>query len=189
MENKKKLTGVVFTALFAALIAAGVFIQIPLPGGVPITIQDMMAMLSGLMLGPIYGTLAVAVFLLLGIIGLPVFTGKAGIQVLIAGPTGGFLWGYLIAAFAAGLFLSLLLPRKKVHSNLKQYLLVSAAAVLATVIVFAGGIIGFMRVTGSGLGKTLAAVLIPFIPGNVIKLIIMIPLTKKFRPIIANYIY
>src|SRR5574344_596437 len=101
MENKKKLTGVVFTALFAALIAAGVFIQIPLPGGVPITVQDMMALLSGLMLGPIYGTLAVAVFLLLGIIGLPVFTGKAGIQVLIAGPTGGFLWGYLFAAFAA----------------------------------------------------------------------------------------
>lgn len=87
MENKKKLTHIIFTALFAALTAVGCFIQIPLPSGVPIVLQDMLAMLSGLLLGPIYGPLSVAIFLILGIIGLPVFSGKAGLQVLIAGPT------------------------------------------------------------------------------------------------------
>ena len=55
----------VMTALFAALISAGCFIHIPLPGGVPITVQDMMAMLSGLLLGPLYGSASVLIFLIL----------------------------------------------------------------------------------------------------------------------------
>lgn len=188
MENKRKSTGLVLSALFAALISASCFIQIPLPGGIPITIQDIMAMLSGLLLGPIYGTISVFVFLILGCIGLPVFTGKAGLHVITAGPTGGFLIGYLLAAFIGGIMLSILLPRKKQTSNLYSYIIITIAAFVVTIVVFAGGIIGFIRVTGYEFSKTLSAVLIPFIPGNLIKIVLMIPLTKKFRPIISNYI-
>ena len=101
--KKKKSTGTILAALFAALISAGCFIQIPLPGGIPIILQDMLAMLSGMLLGPLYGSIAVFVFLVLGSIGLPVFSGKAGLQVITAGPTGGFLIGYLLGALAAGL--------------------------------------------------------------------------------------
>lgn len=188
MSSKKKLSGVILSALFAALICAGCFIQIPLPGGVPVVLQDMMAMLTGMLLGPVYGTAAVFVFLVLGSIGLPVFSGKAGISVILAGPTGGFLVGYLLSAFAAGIFLSLLLPDKRDHSNTKVWLLITAAALLATVVVFVCGIIGFMRVTHAGIAKTLSAVLVPFIPGNIIKIIVMVPLVKKLRPLIYNYI-
>ena len=63
MSSKKKLSGVILSALFAALICAGCFIQIPLPGGVPVVLQDMMAMLTGMLLGPVYGTAAVFVFI------------------------------------------------------------------------------------------------------------------------------
>ena len=104
VKVQKKLT---LSALFASLICAGCFIQIPLPGGVPIVIQDMMAMLSGLLLGPVFGGLAVLLFLLLGTVGLPVFTGKAGLHVLLAGPTSGFLWGYFFAAVIGGTILAL----------------------------------------------------------------------------------
>ena len=52
---------------------------------------------------------------------------------------------------------------------------------------FACGIIGFMSVTKAALPKTLALVLLPFIPGNTIKLILMVFITKKFRPVIFNY--
>jgi len=104
VKVQKKLT---LSALFASLICAGCFIQIPLPGGVPIVIQDMMAMLSGLLLGPVFGGLAVLLFLLLGAIGFPVFTGKAGLHVLLAGPTSGFLWGYFFAAVIGGTILAL----------------------------------------------------------------------------------
>jgi len=54
--------------------------------------------------------------------------------------------------------------------------------------VFVCGIIGFRLVTHYDMAKTLAAVLVPFIPGNIIKLVLMVLLTKKFRPVIAGYI-
>ncbi len=137
MEKKKRGAGLILTSLFAALICAGCFIQIPLPGGIPIVIQDMMAFLSGLLLGPILGSAAVLIFIIIGCLGLPVFTGKAGISVILAGPTGGFIIGYLIAAFLGGLVLSLALPLGKKHGNAKQFVWISVAAFLATVAAFA----------------------------------------------------
>jgi biotin transport system substrate-specific component len=186
--KKKKSAPLVLTALFAALISAGCFIQIPLPGGVPVAIQDMLAMLSGMILGPLYGTAAVAVFLVLGCIGLPVFTGKAGVQVILAGPTGGFLIGYLLGALAAGILLTALLPFGRRHSTAATYIVITMAALVATFVLFACGIVRFMQLTGYEFGKTMAAVLIPFIPGNIVKLILMVMLTKKFRPVVNNYL-
>lgn len=181
MEKKNISMGFVFTALFAALTAAAFFVQIPLPGGIPIILQDMMAMLCGLLLGPVYGGAAVLLFLLLGVMGLPVFSGKAGISVLVYGPTGGFLWGYFAAAVIAGLFLKLVLKESDEESKAKKWIMVILACVLATVIVFAMGIVGFMKITGSSIEKTIAAVVVPFIPGNLIKIFIMVNLTRKFR--------
>lgn len=187
MKSQKSGTNIILTALFAALISASCFIQLPLPVGIPIIIQDMMCMLSGMLLGPFYGALSVVIFLILGSLGLPVFSGKGGIQHLISGPTGGFLFSYAIGALAGGLILAIFLSNKKEHSKIKSLIVISLAAIAATVIIFAGGILGFMRVTQSGLEKTLATVLFPFIPGNIIKIILMVPLTYKFRPVIFRY--
>lgn len=189
MKTEKKLLNTVLTALFAALISAGCFIQIPLPGGIPILIQDMLAMLSGLILGPLQGGISVLIFLVLGSIGLPVFSGKAGIQVIFGGPTGGFLIGYLLGAVAGGLFLKFLLPPEKDFKTKKVYtiVMISISCIIATVVVFIAGIIGFKIVTSSTMTKTLAAVLIPFIPGNLIKIVVMVPLTYNFRKVISVY--
>lgn len=186
--KKKKSAPLVLTALFAALISAGCFIHIPLPGGVPVAIQDMLAMLSGMILGPVYGTASVLIFLVLGCIGLPVFTGKAGIQVILAGPTGGFLVGYLLGALAAGLVLAALLPAGKKSVTSAAYLIITIAALVATFVLFACGIVRFMQLTGYEFGKTMGAVLIPFIPGNILKIILMVMLTKKFRSVVNNYL-
>lgn len=187
MKSIKIQKNLILSALFAALICVGCFIQIPLPGGIPIAIQDMMAMLSGLLLGPVFGALSVIVFLVLGVIGLPVFTGKAGIAVLLNGPTSGFLWGYLVSAIVGGLFLLVFLPGGKSHSKAKQYVLISLAALLSTVVLFACGIAGGMMIMKMSFAKTLAAYLIPFIPGNIIKIILMVFLVKKIRPVIYGY--
>lgn len=189
MKTEKKLLNTILTALFAALISAGCFIQIPLPGGIPILIQDMLAMLSGLILGPLQGGISVLIFLVLGSIGLPVFSGKAGIQVIFGGPTGGFLIGYLLGAVAGGLFLKFLLPPEKDFKTKKVYtiVMISISCIIATVVVFIAGIIGFKIVTSSTMTKTLAAVLIPFIPGNLIKIVVMVPLTYNFRKVISVY--
>lgn len=186
--TRKKSTGIIFSALFAAIISVGCFIQIPLPSGIPIVLQDMFAMMAGLLLGPIYGTLSVLVFLIIGCLGLPVFSGKAGIQVLFGAPTCGFLIGYLVSAFVGGLFLHFLLSDKKTHSNFHSYLMIAAASVLASVVLFALGLFGFMHVTNSSFSKAFSVVVIPFLPGNLIKIFVMVPVTKKLRPIVNNYI-
>lgn len=189
MKTEKPLFTPVLTALFAALISAACFIQIPLPGGIPILIQDMLAMLSGLILGPLQGAISVLIFLVLGSIGLPVFSGKAGIQVIFGGPTGGFLIGYLLGAVLGGLFLKFVLPPVKDFKTKRTYtiVMISISCIIATVVVFIAGIIGFKIVTQSTMTKTLAAVLIPFIPGNLIKIVVMVPLTYNFRKIISVY--
>lgn len=204
VKVQKKLT---MSALFAALICAGCFIQIPLPGGVPIVIQDMMAMLSGLLLGPIFGGLAVLIFLLLGTIGLPVFTGKAGLHVLLAGPTSGFLWGYFFAAVIGGTILAFFeLTQKSVSdksgqdeasrepqakksraSNIARLAIITLAALVATITAFACGVAGGIIVMHFSLEKALPLYVLPFIPGNLIKLVFMVLLTKKFRPTILAY--
>ncbi len=177
----------ILTALFAALISAGCFILIPLPGGIPIAFQDMLAMLSGLLLGPLYGSFAVVIFLLLGAIGLPVYTGKAGIQVLLHGPTCGFLLGYFFAAFLGGLALKVFLPQEKKYSEKRQWLVISLTAFFQSALLFACGIVGFMLVTKASFQKAIAVILLPFIPGNVIKIVLMTFLTRKFRSVIWNY--
>ena len=72
----------VFIALFAALICSGCFISIPI-GLVPVTVQNMFALMSGVILGSIHGAAAVGIFLLLGALGIPVFSGvKGGIAII-----------------------------------------------------------------------------------------------------------
>lgn len=212
MPNSSSSIGkkTVITALFAALISAGYFINIPLIGGVPVTVQDMMAMLSGLLLGPLYGSAAVLIFLILGSIGLPVFSGKGGINIILNGPTGGFLAGYLFGALIGGLIIYFGLGkyRKQKESSgsensenaeinknyspkkdIYEVLIILSAALAATVIVFALGIIRFhLLLPNKTFREVLLITLVPFIPGNIIKIVIMTILTKKLRPVLLNYI-
>lgn len=187
MKNVSLQKKLVLSAMFAALASVGCFIQIPLPGGIPIVVQDMLCMLSGLLLGPLFGSLAVLIFLLLGAIGLPVYSGKAGLHVLLNGPTSGFLWGYLLAAFLGGLLLALALPQNKEHGKAAQWIFITLAALLATVTAFACGVAGGMIIMRISFSRALAGYVLPFIPGNLIKLALMVLLAKKFRPVIYNY--
>ena len=169
-------SGAVLTALFAALISAGCFIQIPIPGLIPIVIQDMLAMLSGLILGPLCGGAAVLIFLALGAIGLPVFKGAGGLAVITEGPTGGFLIGYLLGAVAAGLIAG--------KSAAASWLRLSLAAVASMVVIFAAGAARFSMLFPES--NVWAAAVVPFIPGTIIKLIVGIPLAKRMRIAVAR---
>ena len=91
-------------ALMAAVTAVVAQIAIPLPfSPVPFTLQVLAVILSGLLLGPRYGALAQAVYVLVGTVGVPVFAGFSGGLGVILGPTGGYLVSYPIAAAVAGL--------------------------------------------------------------------------------------
>ena len=90
----------VFCALFAALVAAGAFIRIPLPG-VPFTLQTTFVTLAGLLLGRRLGAISVGVYLLVGLVGIPVFTQGGGPSYIFQ-PTFGYLMGFCLGAYLTG---------------------------------------------------------------------------------------
>ncbi len=93
-------------ALMVALISAGAFISVPIPGSpVPIVLQNMFVVLTGVLLPAGWAALSVGVYLILGAVGLPVFAGATGGLAHLAGPTGGFLIGFPIAAAVVAVIL------------------------------------------------------------------------------------
>jgi biotin transport system substrate-specific component len=91
----------IYAAMFGAATAMGAYIMIPLPP-VPITLQTLFVVLAGALLGGRLGALSQVVYLLLGIIGLPVFHGGKGGLGILLGPTGGYLVGFIAAAYVVG---------------------------------------------------------------------------------------
>ena len=194
MKRKSLLPA--FIALFAAVICVGCFIMIPI-GPVPIVLQNALCVLTAVLLGGILAGAPTALFLLAGLIGLPVYSGgSSGIGVWM-GPTGGFLLGYLLGAIAAGLIAGKpSVTDKKITLGLA--LRVSLAMIAGIVILYIPGVIHFAKwAVGGGrvpaeksvMAYTMAACVLPFIPGDIIKLVITIPVALKIRPVIAQYLY
>ena len=103
--SKAKLTtlAMVQIALCTALICVSAQLAIPLPIGVPFTLQVLMVMLTALILKPLYSVISLLLYVLLGVVGLPVFSGaKSGIGTILS-PTGGFIIGFVLAAFFVSL--------------------------------------------------------------------------------------
>ena len=93
----------VVAGVFAALLAVLSQISIPLPTGIPVTLQTFAVALCGFALGPGLGAAAVGVYLALGAVGVPVFAGFSGGIGSFVGMTGGYLWAFLPMAFLCGL--------------------------------------------------------------------------------------
>ncbi len=100
---KSPLQKVVMTGVCAALLAVLSQISIPLPTGVPVTLQTFAVALCGYMLGPGLGSLAVLAYLAIGAVGLPVFAGFSGGVGAFLGMSGGFLWGFFAISALCGL--------------------------------------------------------------------------------------
>jgi biotin transport system substrate-specific component len=96
-----RLHGLVWTALLAAAVAGGAWISLPV-GPVPVSLQPLFVFLAGFVLGPRRGALCVGLYILAGVLGLPVFAGgRAGLGHVL-GPTGGYLLGFVLAAAVCG---------------------------------------------------------------------------------------
>lgn len=153
----------VWTAMLAALITVGAMVQLPI-GPVPVTLQTLFIVLAGLILGPVRGAGAVALYLLAGVIGLPVFAGgKTGFAHLL-GPTGGYLVGYMGTAVLAGFGSA---KEGEAPSFIKP--LLWSLAGLASV--FGIGLVRLMLVLDIPFQKALAIGFAPFIIGDLIKVV------------------
>lgn len=163
--NKMKIRRTVLTAVFTALIAAGAYAAVPI-GPVPIVLTTMFVLLSGLLGGFRIGLYSTAAYLLLGVLGLPVFAGGAGGFAVLTGPTGGYLIGYLLAAAAAGL-----IYRPAEGSSLTvRILLTSAAALIGSILIYIPGVPWLKISLGMDWHRAMQAGMIPFIPGDLLKI-------------------
>ncbi|MBI9095029.1 MAG: biotin transporter BioY [Sphaerochaeta sp.] len=189
----------VLTALFASLIIVGAYIRFPLPP-VPITLQTLFVISAALLGGTAIGVGSVAIYLLLGAVGLPVFTAGGGLGILL-GPTGGFLFGLLPAALLAGIAGNYA-KKEKINQNDKQadnpaeskrkkrtYLyLCILFGTLATLAIYAVGV-PFLKYNRSLSWKVaIQAGMLPFLIGDTIKLIVSVQLAQMFAPRIKEFL-
>jgi biotin transport system substrate-specific component len=164
------------TALFAALLAASAAIAIPF-GSVPVTMQVMVVVLIALVLSRRWAVFAVTVYLLAGALGLPVFSGMRGGLGVLLGPTGGYLFGFLLAA-PAGAWVRATLRRGAISVTVAD----SVAAGAVILVVYSLGWLQLMLVTGMGSGAALAAGVAPFLIPDGLKAaaaVIMAPAVRR----------
>jgi biotin transport system substrate-specific component len=169
---KASIRGMIYASMFGALTAIGAWIIIPFPL-VPITLQTLFLSLAAALLGGYLGALSQIIYICLGIIGLPVFSGgKAGFGVLM-GPTGGYLVGFILGAYITGKLIEL---REKPGL---AWMTGSMFAGLA--VIYALGIVQLMMVAQLSLEKAIAVGFLPIIPGEFIKMPAAAYITLKIR--------
>ena len=174
MVSASPLRMTVYASLLASLIAAGAYLTIPI-GPVPIVLQNLFVFLAGLLLGPQWGLASVGVYLLAGALGLPVFAGGVGGIGRFVGPTGGYLVGFIPAVYVIG-WITEKLETRVVFDV--------AAMILGSMIIYFFGIAWLKALTGMTLAKTLIVGMVPFIPGDILKIAAAVPIAKALRPVI-----
>ena len=159
----------VFTAMFAALIAVCSLISIPV-GTVPVTLQTFAVCLAAAMLGFKRGTLSVLVYILLGAVGLPVFAGiKGGIGVL-SGPTGGYIIGFILTAVTVGI---------AADRWGRRVLPMAVAMVIGVLLCYAVGTVWFVIVTGTDIVGALTLCVVPFLLPDALKIALAVLLANR----------
>lgn len=126
-QERQKLRGMIIASLFAAIIGFFAQITIPLPL-VPITGQTLAIGLAATILGTRYGTLSVLLYILLGAVGIPVFSGFSGGFSVLVGPTGGFIVGFIPTAFFIGWYL------EKTAVKITQAMIANTAGMFITLL-------------------------------------------------------
>ena len=161
-SQRSKTKEMVLIGMFAAIIAVLSQIAVPLPTKVPVTLQTFAIALAGYFLGLKGGTLSALIYVILGAVGLPVFSGWSGGLGIITGFTGGFIYGFIPMAALCGLgakFCS-----DKVSGKIIAVIL--GIAGLACTHLF--GAVQYAVLSNISLGKSLALVSVPFLLKDII---------------------
>ncbi len=156
------LKHMILASLFAALTGVGAFLVIPFYP-VPLTFQNLFTYLAAMLLGSRIGALSQIIYLFLGLVGLPVFAaGRAGPGVLL-GPTGGYLWGFVISAYVIGYLVE--------RMNIKKIRDLIFTGIIGFLIINLSGALQLYLVTQLNIKAVLLAGVLPFIIGDFIKIV------------------
>ncbi len=172
MTKKFTVKDMVLCALLAAM--TGILSQIGIPiGEIPINLALFSVYLAGGLLGSYKGAVSMVVYVMMGAMGLPVFSNFRGGLSVLAGPTGGYILGYLFAALVVGMV-------STYWGDAFWKMAIGMTGGLALCYLF--GTIWFVLLTGKGLAAALSTCVIPFLPGDAVKIIsaaILVPELKK----------
>ena len=179
---KIKTKDMILTALFTALTAIGAFISIPI-GPAPITLQLLFTALSGIILGAKLGALSQLVYLILGLIGVPIFSGGTGGLGSITAPSFGYVIGFVFGAYIIG----------KISENAKlKFTNLLMASLVGTMVIYIFGVPYLYYILKNVVGMDLTFVgalkigFLVFIPGDLIKSIITAYLGIRILPTIRR---
>lgn len=178
-NGTKKLTTyqLTLTAVMAAVICVLGPISMAIPiSPVPISLASMAVYLAVTVLGMKLGTLSCLIYLLLGLVGLPVFSGGSAGAAKLFGPTGGYLVGYLFLALIAGAFVG-----RYIENKWKSIAFAALGMVLGTMVLYALGTAWLAYSAGMDFQAALWAGVIPFIPGDLVKMVIAVLLGSAVR--------
>ena len=173
--NTSRSNSKIYTMCKIALMTAITCILAPLSipvGSVPISFTNLAIYLSLYILGWKMGTISYVIYMIIGMIGLPVFSGFTGGLAKLLGPTGGYIIGFIPMAIIAGL----------VIDNFKNRFLHFGAMIVGTAICYAFGTAWFCIVMDTTVMAALSICVIIFIPGDIVKMIIAMligPMLKK----------
>lgn len=180
VKTSAQIRAAVLCGLFAAFTA--VFSQISLPiGPVPISCSLIAVYLAGLFLPVKTAALSQLVYLLLGIIGVPVFAGFQSGAARLAGPTGGYLLVYPVMALILSLAM-VIYDKKLARKPLAARAAYIVSAMLVSLIVcYAAGTAWFTVFSGSSFQKALSLTVVPFIAGDIAKIVLCTVVTLSAR--------
>lgn len=176
-----RVKSLVYCGLFTALIAIGAFIKIPVPV-VPFTLQYLFTMMAGLLLGPKLGAMAVAFYMFLGLIGLPVFAEGGGIWYIFK-PSFGYIIGFVAGAYVTGY-----IAEKMKKKTVFHYLWANLAGLF---FVYAIGMIYYYIVCNYVINTPIAVwplflyCFILAVPGDITLSVLGAVLAKRMKPLIG----
>lgn len=177
-EQVLSIRDITQTGIFTALTAVGAFISIPI-GPVPITLQSFFVILSGIILGSKKAMFSQITYLLLGLIGFPIFSGFSGGLQHIFKPSFGFIVGYVAAAYVVG--------KLTEEKTATRYLW--AAVLTGTFIIYAFGlpymyyILNIMLKSNLSIVKILQLGMFAFIPGDMLKAVIIVFTANRLKSV------
>ena len=167
-SSVSSVKNICFISIFTAIIAVCAQISIPMPTGIPLTLQTFAVALAGIILGSKRGALSVTAYVLLGAIGIPVFTKFNGGFAVLFGATGGFILSFPLFALCAGIFTDLGENKKP----LIKYCLIAAGIILGAIINYICGLLMFSAIISRSLTDAFFVCVLPFILTDIIKFIL-----------------
>ena len=163
-------------AVMAAVTCVLGPLSIPI-GVVPISLTNLAVYFAVYILGTKRGTLSYLVYLLIGLAGVPVFSGFTGGAGKLLGPTGGYLIGFAFMALICGILID------RSHHN---FVIGMAGMILGTIVCYAFGTVWLAYQAGMTMGAALAAGVLPFIPGDLAKMVVAAVVAPQIRRRLAK---